>query len=358
MSFLKSILGTDQYLGVDIGTTSIKMAELVKIKEQLRLLNYGILETYGYLERFNEAIQTSSLKLSEKNTGAYLKLLLERAQIKTKSAIASVPAFLAYSTLIEPPVVSEGEIKKFMEYQAKQYIPLPLNQVTLDWIKVGERTDENGTQKFQILLVSIPNEQILKYQNIFHAAGLKLTTVEIEGMSLARVLSYGIKEPTLIIDIGSRSTGFSIVAGGFLKFSGQTDFSGGSLTQVIANGLGIGQRRAEDLKKQRGLTGFGGEHELSTLILPILDVIISEAKRVLGNYESSYGDKVTSIVLSGGGSFLVGIEDYFNQHSGLPTKKGNAFQAVSYPAVLEPIVKDTGPLLSVAIGLGMKGFID
>ena len=214
MSFLKSILGTDQYLGVDIGTTSIKMAELVKIKEQLRLLNYGILETYGYLERFNEAIQTSSLKLSEKNTGAYLKLLLERAQIKTKSAIASVPAFLAYSTLIEPPVVSEGEIKKFMEYQAKQYIPLPLNQVTLDWIKVGERTDENGTQKFQILLVSIPNEQILKYQNIFHAAGLKLTTVEIEGMSLARVLSYGIKEPTLIIDIGSRSTGFSIVAGG------------------------------------------------------------------------------------------------------------------------------------------------
>ena len=148
------------------------------------------------------------------------------------------------------------------------------------------------------------------------------------------------------------------MAGGFLKFSGQTDFSGGSLTQVIANGLGIGQRRAEDLKKQRGLTGFGGEHELSTLILPILDVIISEAKRVLGNYESSYGDKVTSIVLSGGGSFLVGIEDYFNQHSGLPTKKGNAFQAVSYPAVLEPIVKDTGPLLSVAIGLGMKGFID
>ena len=356
MSFLQSFLGSHNVLGVDIGTTSVKAVELSRTGDNLKLENYAILETYGYLERFNEALQTSSLKLSEKNITAYLKLLIRDAGFKAKTAVVSVPAFLVFSTLLEVPSMSEGEIRKFMDLQAKQYVPLPLEAVTLDWIKVGERRASDGEEKYQLLLVSIPNEQIQKYQKVFRGAGLKLTSIEIEGMSLARALGANIKEPALIIDIGSRSTSFSIVANGFLKFSGQTDFAGGSLTQTIANGLGISQRRAEDLKKQRGLLGFGGEHELSTLILPMLDVIINEAKRVVGSFEGSYEEKVTSIMLSGGGSNLIGIEDYFGKILNLPVSKVNPFPQIRYPEAFQPIVKETGPLLAVAIGLAMKGF--
>lgn len=357
MFSLRSLFGgSDTVLGVDIGTTSIKVAEVKLGKERNKLLNYGILETYSYLERFNEAIQTSSLKLSERNTANYLNSLIRRAGIKTKEAIAALPAFLTFSTLIEVPAMSEEEIKQFIEMQANQYVPLPLSMVTIDWMKVGERTDPQGVPKFQILLVSIPNDQLNAYQNIFKAAGLKLLTIEVEGMSLARSLVRELEGAHLIIDIGSRSTSFSIVEKGFLKFSGQTDFSGGSLTQVIANGLDISERRAEDLKRQRGLLGYGGEHELSTLMQPLLDVIISEARRVIGNYEAGYGEKIQGAILTGGGANLLGIDEYFKKQLALPLTKANPFLALEYPPLLDAITRETGPLLAVAIGLGMKRF--
>jgi len=358
MSFIKSILGIDKpVLGVDIGTASIKLAEIGKIDGKITLKNYGILSTEGYLTRFNEAFQTSSLKLSLEGAASYIKFLIKKSNIAAKTVIASVPSFLSFSTLVEVPQMSNSELKKFVANQAAQYIPMPLELVTMDWIKVGERKDETGSLKDQLLLISIPNEQVEVYKKIFEHAGLKLESVELEGMSSARALSLKIKEPSIIIDIGSRSTSFSVVQSGFLKFSGQTDFSGGSLTKSISNGLNINQKRAEDLKKQRGLSGFGGEHELSTLMQPMLDVIINEAKRVVFNYEKNYGEKVESVILSGGGANLIGIEEYLNKNFGLPTKKADSFSEISYPEILKPIARDTGPLLSVAIGLGMKNFI-
>ena len=145
MSFLTTLLGGETYLGIDIGTTSIKAVEIERSKKGKPVLkNYGILETYNYLERFNEVLQTSSLKLVDTETATYLKLLIKKAGLKANKVIASLPAFSAFTTLIELPLVPETELRKIMEFQAKQYIPLTLSAVTIDWVKVGERADAHG----------------------------------------------------------------------------------------------------------------------------------------------------------------------------------------------------------------------
>jgi type IV pilus assembly protein PilM len=356
MAFFKSIFGEKRLLGVDIGTTSIKVAEIGEEKDGLKLLNYGMLETFGYLERFNEALQSSILKLSEDTTAKYLKLLLEKSHIQTINAIASLPAFMAFSTLIEVPQMSDTDVKKFIEFQAKQYIPLPLETVAFEWIKVGERTEGFET-KDQLLLISIPNEHIQRYGKIFENAGLKLEAIELEGVSLARVLSRDIKEPVLILDVGSRSTSLSIAKSSLLKFSGQTDFAGGTLTQTIAKGLSINQRRAEDLKKQRGLVGNEAGRELSTLIEPQLDVILNEGKRFIQNFEGNYREKVMRVILSGGGANLLGITEYAVKHFDLPVTKANPFAHIGFTISHEALKRDIGPQLAVAIGLGAKDFL-
>jgi type IV pilus assembly protein PilM len=353
-NFLESIFGSNAYLGIDIGTTSIKVIELVKTKGLPFLRNYGFLESYGHLERPNNAIQTSSLKMLENETVDLLKLMVKHTKSNSKNAIASLPSFSAFTTLLEMPLMPDGDTSKIMGFQAKQYIPLPISSVTIDWIRVGEKKNENGDRVQQILLISVPNEIISRYKNIFKAAGLNLVALEIEGLSVARILTSGIKEDTLIVDIGSRSTSIYVAQDGNLKFSGQTDFSGGSLTQTISSGLNIRIRRAEDLKKLRGLTGTGGEYELSTLMMPILDVIINEAERVKNNFENSYNEKVSNVILTGGGSNLLGIEKYFEDQIGLPVKKAEPFSKISYPGEMEPIIRDLGPYLSVALGLGVK----
>lgn len=343
-------------LGVDIGTTSIKIVELEPGGERPRLVNYAILETYDYLERFNEALQTSTLRLSEANIAGFIKIMLKEAGFKANRACVSISSFNAFSTLVEAPSMSDSEARKFIELQAKQYIPIPLDSAVLDWSKVGEINDEAGTQKSQLFLAAIPKDQIVKYQNIFKAAGLKLNSLEIEGMSLARALELDTRETTaLAIDIGSRSTGIFIVRGGFLKFSSQTDFAGSSVTQNIAKGLNIAVRRAEDLKKQRGLAGFGGEHELSTIITPVLDVIIYEAKRVVVSFETSYREKIGAVILAGGGANLIGLADYMKTRFNLPVSIAKPFTAISYPQAFDALAKDLGPVLAPAIGLAMKG---
>jgi type IV pilus assembly protein PilM len=353
-NFLESIFGSNSYLGVDIGTTSIKVIELVKTKGLPFLRNYGFLESYGHLERPNNAIQTSSLKMLENETVELLRMMVKHTKSSSKNAIASLPSFSAFTTLLEMPLMPDGDTSKIMGFQAKQYIPLPISSVTIDWLRVGEKKNENGERMQQILLVSVPNEIITKYKNIFKTAGLNLVALEIEGLSVARILTSGIAEDTLIVDIGSRSTSIYIAQDGNLKFSGQTDFAGGSLTQTISSGLNIRIRRAEDLKKMRGLTGTGGEYELSTLMMPILDVIINEVERVRNNFEKNYNEKIEGVILSGGGANLLGIEKYFEGQMGLPVKKANSLSKISYPPEMEPIIKELNPYLTVALGLGVK----
>jgi type IV pilus assembly protein PilM len=354
---LFSLLEHKNYLGVDIGTTSIKIVELSSSKERPVLKNYGILESYGHLERLNNAIQTSTLKMLDRETAELLIMLVKQLDLKTVNAVASLPSFTAFMAPLEMPTMSSQETIQAMQYQARQFVPLPISEVTLDWIPVGEYTNEKGNKMQRFFLISVPNEQIRKYQRIFKAAGLNLIALEVESLSLARILTNGDPTLTLIVDIGARSTAIMVAKNGILKGSGQTDFAGSSLTQAISGGLNINIRRAEELKKQRGLMGSGGEYELSTLILPFLDVILSEVKRVRDDYEKTYREKVERVIISGGGANLLGIEKYVSDAFNLPTVKADSFSKIIYPPEAAPLIGELGPPFSVALGLGIRQFL-
>ncbi len=354
---LSLITGHKNYLGVDIGTTSIKIVELSSSKQRPVLKNYGILESYGHLERLNNAIQTSTLKMLDRETADLLMMLVRQLNLKTVDAVASLPSFTAFMAPLEMPTMSPQETIQAMQYQARQFVPLPMSEVSLDWIPVGEYTNDKGNKMQRFFLISVPNEQIRKYQRIFKAAGLNLIALEVESLSLSRILTSGDPTLTLIADIGARSTAIMVAKNGVLKGSGQTDFASGSLTQAISGGLRINIRRAEELKKQRGLMGSGGEYELSTLMLPLLDVILSEVKRVRDDYEKTYHEKIERVIVSGGGANLLGIEKYMSDTFGLPTVKADPFSKISYPPEAAPLVSELGPPFSVALGLGIRQFL-
>ena len=289
----------------------------------------------------------------EDETAKLLAELVKKSNFKTKEAVASIPSFSSFTTLIEMPIMSEVDMIKTMPFQIKQHIPLPIEEVAIDWIKIGEREDETG-KKQQILFISIPKEIIIKYQNIFKLAGLKLKALEIEGLALIRSLVANDPTPTLIVDIGARSTNIIISDSGFLKLNNFTDFAGASLTQAIANGLGISTRRAEELKKQKGLKTGGADFELSTLPQPYLDVIIKELIGAKNRYENNYKRKIERVIISGGGANLIGITEYFENQIGIPTVIGNSFLQVNYPSSIQLVSRELGPELAVAIGLGVK----
>ncbi len=342
-------------LGVDIGTSSIKIVEITNDSPKPRLKNYAILDSYEHLERPNSAIQTNSLKIAEKDTAELLKKLIEEAGFGVREAIASIPSFSVFTTLLEIPKMSEIDINKTMSFQARQHIPLPVSEVEIEWLKVGEREEGNGIVQ-QIFLISVPKEIIGKYQNIFALAGLNLRALELESLSIVRALIND-PAPQMVVDIGAFSSNILISDNGFLKANIFSDFGGAALTKSIANGLGISFKRAEELKKQKGLAASGGDYELSTLPQVFLDVIIKEATKAKENYEKNCGRKIEKIILAGGGAKLIGVAEYFGEQTGLPAVAGNSLSAVAYRPEIELLVKDLGPKLAVSIGLGIKNFV-
>lgn len=347
------------YLGVDIGTTSIKAVEVKQGEKLPAVLNYGMLELGGYLLRANNALQTSTLKIFEEEAAELLKILVGRMKPRAREAVASLPAFAAFTTVLDFPAMTPEELKKTIAFQAKEYIPQPLSEVAIDWLKVGEFTDEKGFRHDQILLISVSREHIKRYQRLFKLAGLTLRALEIEPLSLARLLTSGDPTLTLLVDVGSRSTSIAFAVRGELRFVSQSDFAGASLTQALAQGLNINPLRAEELKRERGISRAGQGYELSTIMLPFLDAIINEVKKAQFSYGSQFpgAPQPERMVLTGGGANLMGLEAYMEKEMGMPVVKAAPFARFEHVHEIEPLAPEVGPVLAVALGLAMREFI-
>ncbi|HOB89872.1 MAG TPA: pilus assembly protein PilM [Candidatus Colwellbacteria bacterium] len=335
---LKPLLSFQSAIGVDIGTTSIKLVELAIVADRPHFKNYGLLETYSHLSRQNSAIQTSSLKMDDKEAASMLQTLVREVKPGAAAVFASLPPFSAFTTLLELPMMPKNEMDQIMSYQARALVPAAIASVATEWSVVGEFED------------------VEKYKSVFQAAGLNLRVIEIEGMSLARVFTKGDAELSLILDIGGRSTSLYVARDGHLLSSAYLDYAGGSMSQAIANGLNINVKRAEELKKRRGLLGMGGEYELSTLMLPYVDVILNEVRRVKDNFEKNYRGQIGKVILSGGGGELAGLDKYAADFLQMKVERPSPFSALSYAPTLQPVVNELGGTLAVAIGLGLRQF--
>ncbi len=356
MPFLSNFLkraAPESYLGVDIGTTSIKVVEVRRSGATPEVVNYGFLESSGYLARSNQALQTSTLKLFEREVVELLKIVLKEMNVQTPDAVASLPVFSAFTTILDFPEMAPADLEKAIPFQAKQYVPLPLSEVALDWMKVGEFADDRGFKHLQVLMISVPQEQIAKYQRIFKLAGLRLGSLELESLSLARIFGGADPTPTVVVDIGSRSTNIAFLDQGTLRFNAQSDFAGASLTQALSTSLGIAAIRAEELKKERGIAAVGPGYELSTLMLPFLDAIINEVRKSIFKYESQFPGAPTMerLILCGGGANLSGIEEYFKKEFDLAVTKAAPFTKFRHPAGMIPMIPELNPVMSVALGL-------
>ena len=351
---IKKAFTAKSVLGIDIGTVTMKLVETSRRGETLTLDNYGILYTKEYLERGNAAIQTSSLKISERDALPMLQQLIAEVKPKTKNVVASIPVFSAFFVPIEMPSLSPAESAQALKFQAKQYIPVPVEQVTIESVKISEFQNDRGQTIQRFLIIAIPNETIERYKSIFKSAGLHLIAIEVEHQALIRALTASGDGLTQIVDIGGESTTSILVDHGVAQHVHQIDHGGTSLTRSLSRSLAITATRAEELKRRRGLLGSGGEYELSTSLLPFLDVIIQECDRIRRTFEKSSGKTVEGLILAGGGSNLLGAENYFKDQMRIPVRQADPLRSFSRPGDLESVVKSLDRELAVALGLALR----
>ena len=345
-------------LGVDIGTSSIKIVELEKRGGRFSLVNYGIFEmkTSGAPVKQEDAWR-SILKLSDQEIASGIKELIKKAGITSTDAVASIPAFSTFATVIEMPYDSNEDLARALPFEAKKYIPIPLDEVVLDWSIVGvtDSKTENGQQPstVEVFLAAVPKEETSRYQNIMKASGIKMRALELENSALIRALFGNDLSPSVIINIGGRSTSIIIINKGYERVSHNYEVGGFEITKAISQSLNVSLEKAEDLKRKFGLRK-GDDNIITESMTTLIDMMAFETQKTISNYEDTKKEKISNILLIGGLTNMPGLVDYFQGKLGRPVKLGNPFSRLIYPSELEPITAELSSIFSVAIGLAMR----
>lgn len=371
-------------LGIDIGTSSVKVVELGRDGDHITLTNYGIMDGSDFFGEVSNGLNTpSGLKLSESEIAVVLEQLLDAAKIKTDKVVMSIPFFSSFLTVMEVPAMSEKELESSIPFQARSYIPVPLSEVVLDWEVIPKapqpvapdisptpaapagagstqtvaqmRITAPKQEKISVLLIAVPKEVVSKYQRIAKELNLELTALESESFSLARSLIGNDKGTVMLVDFGARSTNLTIIDRGFIFASHSADLSGKEITKAIARSLNVHPQRAEEIKKTSGVSSAGADKGIAQIISPFIDKLVNEIDRMNSLMLKKENRRIEKVVLTGGSSNLPGVAEYLSKNLGVEVIIGNPFSRIKFNSALEPVLrKDLSSSLAVAVGLAMR----
>lgn len=358
MAFLSSIFGKTKkarsVIGVDIGSSSLKVVQLRRDGETAVLETYGELALGPYAG--NEVGQATNLPADK--IAETLKDLLREANVTTADAGISIPFSRSLLRLITLPRRDDpNELRTMVELEARKYIPVPVSEVQLDWFQIPEPIAEGQEPPSTVkaLVVAVHNDQLTLLQNVVQGAGLAATFFEIEIFSTIRsVVSEPVK-PVLVIDIGASASKVYVVERGVVAYSHNIPQGSQDATRAISTAHGIPVGQAEALKKQHGFTppSEGVHYDRQTIEL-VFSRILHEAKRALAQYEAANTSSVTSLVLTGGGGVTKGLAAYAQEFFAIPVQLADPFGRTEAPAFIRPVLGEIGPEFAVAVGLALR----
>lgn len=349
-------------VGIDIGSSAIKVVEIKKKKGKAVLETYGSISLgpYGAMD-MGRVTNLPSDKIVEA-----LKEVLKQSGISSSSAAFSLPvqSSLIFS-LDLPPQIKESEIPSIVPTEARKYIPVPITEVTLDYFiapkKNASFAEANNpdlpavtTEKTEVLVIALQNEAVASYRSVVAQSRLTASFFEIEIFSSIRSNFEHELSLVLLMDFGASRTKLSLVEFGMVKSYHTINRGGADISNAISQSLNIPFTKAEEMKKEFGLLGNPAEPSLAEIIKTHTDYIFGETSSVLLGYEKKHNRTISKIIFTGGGSTLKGLADSAASSFGAEVEMGKPFSKVGAPAFLNKVLLATGPEFAVALGLALR----
>lgn len=345
-------------VGVDIGSSSIKVVQLKKKGGKAVLQTYGeiALGPYAGIE-IGRATKLPAEKIAE----ATLDLLKE-ANVSTPDSAMSIPMRSSMVSVFKMPDMKERQMAQMVPIEARKYIPVPIAEVSLDWFVIPKIEDEElelgktPAQKFQeIMIVAIHNDILNDFNMVVSKTGLKTSFFEVEMFSTARsVLEPGYMMPVMILDIGAGATKVYITERGIIRDSHIISKGSQDITLALSKSLGVPIDFAEKLKRSYGSNSPQQDEVITNISEITMNPVFSDANAILLKFQKEHNKNVSKVLLTGGGSLLKGLSEKAQQKFGIQTVLSNPFDKVETPAFLEGILQQTGMMFAGAIGLAMR----
>ena len=341
-------------LGIDIGTDSIKIAEIAGFSKKKYLQNYS---QYTLIEdsAFKIYDPNNSLPNFEK-ISEILEAMFWKSGIKERNVFFSIPDFLTLFLSIDLQPMPAQDIPAAIDFEARHQIPLPLSEVVYDWTLV-QKEKIGPAVKAKAILVVVSKKTIEAFEKIGTLCNLNIVGIEPEIFALIKSSfqeqQLNQNEIVCLLDIGSKSTMLSLVQGNEILNSYSLDFGGSFLVNQLSEVLQITQKEAQELLMKKG---FSLDKKEAVEILKILSYKFSkEVLRIISEFNNRNSEKCQKIIATGGGILIPGFKEYLEEITNFNFEVANPFKKIIAPNLLKNYLKEISPLFGVAVGLSLTG---
>lgn len=336
-------------VGVDIGSSAVKLVQLRPAKGGYHLVKIGILPLPAEAIVDNTLMDSSSIVET-------VRQLLTTLGVKAKEAACSISGNSVIIRKISLPVMPVEELEDQIHWEAEQYIPFDINDVNVDFQILSP--DEQDPSKMNVLLVASKKDIINDYLSVFAEAGLKLVVVDVDSFAVQN--SYELNYPAdpeqvvALVNIGASIFNLNIVRDGISLFTRDVQMGGNLYTEEIQKQFGISSSEAEEMKLN---AADAADPRLKDVLQRVNDTIALEMRRSLDFYNSTAGEeRITKVFLSGGGAKTLQLVDAVQQRLSLPVELMNplAQVTVNEKEFDSRYLEEIAPLMSVAVGLATR----
>jgi type IV pilus assembly protein PilM len=346
-------------VGLDIGSTSVKM---IVLKEVRRRGEYGYaLQNFGMKPLPPEAIVDGALMNSTAIVQAIQELLGE-LRVRQKEVAIGVSGHSVIIKKISMPRMTQEELEESIQWEAEQYIPFDVKDVNID-TQILNQDANDATGQMDVLLVAAKKDMINDYTTVVSEAGLLPVVVDVDAFAVQNMFSvnYDVsaQETMVLINAGASVVNINILSNGNTVFTRDVTIGGNQFTEEIQKQLNVSYEEAEALKigGGRGDSDAVVPQEVERVIGTVAEQVAGEIQRSLDFYAGTAADaNFAKVYLSGGSAKIPALFKTIESRVGVPVEIMNPFKNVEIDnRKFDPaFIMDVAPMAAVAVGLGLR----
>jgi len=340
----------DNLVGLDIGSRSIKAAQIVDSKRGPALKHFGIVDiAHG-------AIEEGTINDPE-SVAQSIQQLFKSNSIKQSNVAVSIGGYSVIVKKINVQTMAEEQLQETIHFEAEQYIPFDISDVNLDFQILGE--NEANPNQMNVFLVAAKKEMVNDYINLVNLAGLNPCIVDVEAFALQNTFesNYDVQDDNIaLIDIGASKTSLNILKGSSSVFMRDVSLGCGQINQKIMSLIECTFEEAEQLKYGDDPDRLTPE-DLKGIVSSVVADWCTEIQRALDFFYSTYPeDQIKKIILSGGGANISEFRHLLATEASAEVESINPFQNFHCEGkdLDDAYIKKIGPQAAISMGLAMR----
>jgi type IV pilus assembly protein PilM len=338
-------------VGIDIGSSSLKLVQLRESKGVYHLVSLGIAPLPA------EAIVDGAIMDSSTVVDA-IDNLVSSLKLKTKNISTSISGHSVIIRKIQLPIMTEEEMEASIQWEAEQYIPFEISEVNIDFQILGP--DPNDPSQMNVILVAAKKDFVNDYVAVFNECGLTPTVMDIDCFAMENAFEANYEsdegEVVALVNMGASAMNVNVLKEGVSVFTRDITVGGNMFNEELQKRLGISDDDAESIKLGGVVDGVDNS-AVEEVLSDATENLLQEVQRSLDFFSAtSSDDKIQTVYVTGGVSKHPSVKSLLAERLDMSVELLDPFNqvVVDEKQFDSEYVDAIGPLMSVAVGLAMR----